>query len=85
MSKSEIVLDAEFKIEKSGESFTLMHLSELTSGKRTGEQVWKSHGYHGSMVSAMRGYIRHSIDTCETVIDVVKRIEVLEEKQRRKK
>ena len=85
MNKSEIVLDAEFKIVKNGGNFTLMNLSVITSGKNEGENKWKEQGYHGSMVSAMRGYIRHSIDTCETVQDIVNRIEVLEEKQRRKK
>ena len=85
MNKSETVLDAEFKIVKSGGNFTLMHLSEITTGKNQGEKQWKDHGYHGSMVSAMRGYIRHSIDACDTVQDIVKRIEVLEEKQRSKK
>lgn len=83
--KNEIVLDAEFKIVNSGDSFTLMILAEIATGKNAGDKVWKNNGYHGSMVSAMRGYIRHSIDTCETVVDIVKRIEALEEKQRRRK
>lgn len=83
--KKEVILDSKFKIVKCGGNFTLMELSEITSGKNEGESKWKDQGYHGSMVSAMRGYIRHSIDTCETVKDIVKRIEVLEEKQRSKK
>ena len=83
--KEEIILDSEFKIVKSGGNFTLMQLSIITSGKNEGASKWKDQGYHGSMVSAMRGYIRHSIDTCETVKDIVKRIEALEDKQKVKK
>jgi len=78
--KKEIELDAEFKIIKCGDSFTLMNLTEITSGNRAGESTWKPHGYHGSMLSAMRGYIRHSMDACDTVKDIVERLEVLENK-----
>jgi hypothetical protein len=83
--KEEIILDSEFKIVKCGGNFILMQLSIITSGKNEGETKWKEQGYHGSMISALRGYIRHSIDTCATIEDIVKRIEILEDKQKVKK
>ncbi len=85
MSKSEIVLDSKFKIVKCVGNFTLMELSEIASGKNEGGSKWKDQGYHGSMMSAMRGYIRHSIDACDTVLDIVKKIEELENNYKKAK
>ena len=76
-----IQLDSTFRIRVSSSNFTLENLKDVTN-KTTKEvrQEWKDNGYHGSMKAALQGYVRHSIDTCDSVIDILATLDKLDGK-----
>ncbi len=74
-----IQLDNEFRVSKSGGQYTLENLCEIKNHKTNETRKdWKPHGYHGSMKSCMKGYVRHSIDACSSVIDIIARLDAMD-------
>ena len=74
-----IQLDNEFRVKVSSGSYTLEVLSDVKIQK-TNEwrSSWKPHGYHGSMKSCLKGYVRHSIDACSSVTDIIARLDAMD-------
>ena len=76
-----IQLDSTFRIRVSGSDFTMENLKDVTNKKtKKVRQEWTANGYHGSMKAALRGYVRHSIDTCDSVIDILATLDKLDGK-----
>lgn len=77
---NDIILDEIFKVKRSSGQFTLLRETKISSGKNEGKTKWVTCGYYGSIVSALKGYVRHSVDTCDSITKIITKVDELCEK-----
>ena len=75
-----IQIDDVFKIRKTKGQFTLLKKVKVSTGKNKGTLKWSTCGYYGSVLSALKGYTRHSIDTCSSVQEILETVYALDKK-----
>ena len=77
MSTTYLQIDTDFRIAVSSQ-FTLQRRAIITPKGGTPRTDWKDNGFHGSMVCALKGYVRHTLDACTTVTELVNKQDEIE-------
>ena len=73
-----IQIDGEFRIAVSSQ-FTLQRRAIITPKDGSALRVdWKDNGFHGSVICALKGYARHSLDVCATIEQIIERQDAIE-------
>lgn len=75
-----IQLDENYKIISDPLNYILQEKRIAEKGKNEGKEIWVNAGYHGTLQSALKGYIRKNIqnsdiDTVEGLIDRMNKLE----------
>jgi hypothetical protein len=73
-----VEIDEYFRVAL-GSNFILQKKTIISPRDGSEERIeWKNFGYHGSMVCALKGYVRHSCDPCTTIQQMLAKVDTIE-------
>ena len=74
MLEKHIAINEDWRVARSNATFILQHKYVNTKGAET----WGDKGYHATVLQALGGYVRHSMDYESDIASIVLRMDTVE-------